>query len=86
MYRFACDEEIDLDELRTRLPRMTDDDLLRPRFGKAAQFMGRDKIPRHVFVVQLDKARAEGRWRQPRKAPSTGNVARLPTGTRMTAL
>lgn len=29
MYRFARDEGIDLDELRTRLGKMTDEDLLR---------------------------------------------------------
>jgi hypothetical protein len=44
LYRFARDEEIDLDELRARLRKMTDDDLL--RFGKAARFMCRDKVPR----------------------------------------
>ena len=53
----ARDEDIDLDEVRTRLRRPTDDDLL--RFGKTARFMCRDKIPRQVFVVQLDEARAD---------------------------
>jgi hypothetical protein len=42
MYRFARDEAIDLDELRTRLRKMTDADLL--RFGKAARFMCRDTM------------------------------------------
>jgi hypothetical protein len=41
LYRFARDEEIDLEELRTRLRKMTDDLL---RFGKAARFMWRDKV------------------------------------------
>ena len=44
MYRFARDEEIDLDKLRARLRRMSDEDLL--RFGKATRFMCRDKSPR----------------------------------------
>jgi hypothetical protein len=64
MYRFARDEEIDLDELRTRLRKMTDEDLL--RFGKAARFMCRDKSPREVFLVQLEEARAEWRRRHPK--------------------
>jgi hypothetical protein len=38
------------DDLRTRLRKMTDDDLL--RFGKAARFMCRDKIPRQVFSLR----------------------------------
>ena len=42
---------------------MTDADLL--RFGKAACFMCRDKAPQHVFVIQLDEARAEWRRRHP---------------------
>ena len=66
MYRFARDEAIDLDELRTRLRKMTDDDFL--RFGKAARFMCRDKVRRHVFVVQADEARAEWRRRHPKSA------------------
>ena len=37
VYRFARDVEVDLDELRTRLRRMSDEKLL--RFGKAARFM-----------------------------------------------
>ena len=42
MYRFARDEEIDLNELRARLRKMTDEDLL--RFGKAARFMCHDTM------------------------------------------
>jgi hypothetical protein len=64
MYRFARNDGIDLDELRTRLRKMTDDDLL--RFGKAARFMCRDKSPRQVFVIQLEEARAEWRRRHPK--------------------
>jgi hypothetical protein len=63
MYRFAQDEVIDQDELRTQLRKMTDEDLL--RFGKAARFMCRDKSPRQVFVIQLAEARAEWRRRHP---------------------
>jgi hypothetical protein len=56
MYRFARNEEIDLDELRAWLRRMSDEDLL--RFGKAARFMCSDKPPRQVFVIQLEEATA----------------------------
>jgi hypothetical protein len=66
LYRFAREEEIDLDELRTRLRKTTDEDLL--RFGKAARFMCRDKVPLQVFVIQLDEARAEWRRRHPKSA------------------
>ena len=59
MYRFACDDGIDLEQLQARLRKMSDEDLV--RFGKAARFMGRDKEPRQVFVIQLEEARAE--WR-----------------------
>ena len=64
MYRFARDEDVDLDELRTRLRRMSDEELL--RFGKAARFMCSDKSPRQVFVVQLEEARAEWKRRHPK--------------------
>ena len=69
MYRFARNEEIDLDELRTRLRKMTDEDLL--RFVKAARFMCRDKSPRQAFVVQLEEARAE--WRR-RRSENSGSI------------
>jgi hypothetical protein len=54
MYRFACNNGFDVEELRTRLRKMNDEDLL--RFGKAARFMCRDKSP---LQVQLEEARAE---------------------------
>ena len=55
---------IDVEQLRARLRKMTDEELL--RFGKAARFMCRDKSPREVFVVQLKEARAEWRRRNPK--------------------
>lgn len=55
MYRFARNEEIDLEELRARLRKMTDDDLL--HFGKAARFMCRDKSPRQVFVHSVGRGK-----------------------------
>ena len=54
----------DLDELRTRLRKMNDDELL--RFCKAARFMCRDKSPRQVFVIQLQEAESEWRRRHPK--------------------
>jgi hypothetical protein len=41
MYRFARDEDIDLHELRARLRKMSDEDLL--CFGKAALLWARTK-------------------------------------------
>jgi hypothetical protein len=60
-------DSIDLDELRARLRKMSDADLL--AFGKAARNMcspaaNLGKPPRHVFVVQLQEARAEWRRRK----------------------
>jgi hypothetical protein len=46
MYRFARNEGIDLEELRARLRKMSDEELI--RFGKAARFMCRDKSPRQL--------------------------------------
>ena len=59
---------IDLDQLRARLRKMTDEQLL--RFGKAARFMCRDKSPREVFVIQLNEARAE--WRRRKRSSGLG--------------
>jgi hypothetical protein len=75
MYRFARDDEIDLDELRTRLRKMTDEDLL--RFGKAARFMCQDKSAREVFVIQLEEARAEWRRRTSVDKPRPGSLGPL---------
>jgi hypothetical protein len=72
MYRFTSDT-IDLDELRTRLRKMNDVELL--RFGKAAKYMcspqaNLGKPPRRSFVLQLEEAQAE--W-QRRKANHKGD-------------
>jgi hypothetical protein len=63
------DAGIDLDQLRQRLRRMSDDELL--QFGKAAKYMcspeaNMGKPPRDVFVVQLKEARLEWRRRYPK--------------------
>jgi hypothetical protein len=64
MYRFARNEGIDLEELRRRLRKMSDEELM--RFGKAGRSLCRDKSPRQVFVIQLEEARAEWRRRHPK--------------------
>ncbi len=63
---------IDLDQLRERLKRFSDQELI--RFGKASRYMcspqaqpfGGKQPPDQVFVVQLKKAREE--WRRRKKA------------------
>jgi hypothetical protein len=67
MYRFACDEEIDL--CRTANTSRQDE-----RFGKAARFMCRDKNPREVFVIQSEEAKAEWRRRHPNGKGGDPNV------------
>jgi hypothetical protein len=63
----------DVEELRARLRKMTDEELL--RFGKAAQFMvtpwaNMGKPPREVFVIQLRECRAEWRRRHSKGNPT----------------
>jgi hypothetical protein len=63
--------DIDLEQLRARLRKMTDEELR--RFGRAARFMcspraNLGKPPRGVFMVQLAEAKAE--W-QNRKQTNT---------------
>ena len=71
MHRFARDVPADVEELRERFRRMSDEQLL--RFGRAAQFMcspgaNGGKPPRKSFVIQLEEAKAEWRRRNPFKA------------------
>jgi hypothetical protein len=61
VYRFT-QEEIDVDELRARLRKMSDAELL--AFGKAARYMcspaaNLGQPPREPFVIQLREARGE---------------------------
>lgn len=64
---------LDVDGLRTRLRKMSDEELR--QFGKAARYMVFPKAnmgqpPREAFVVQLAEARAEWLRRHP-KSPTT---------------
>jgi hypothetical protein len=66
MYSFAS-STVDLNQLRERLRKMNDADLL--RFGNAARFMcspqaNSNEPPRESFVVQLKEAQAEWRRRK----------------------
>jgi hypothetical protein len=66
MYRFTSDG-VDVEELRTRLQRMSDTELL--RFGTAARNMcspaaNLGKSPREAFVIQLEEARTEWQRRK----------------------
>jgi hypothetical protein len=63
--RIALEADLDPDELRERLARMSDRALL--EFGRAAAYMctpyaNLGKPPRKPFVMQLEAARAE--WRR----------------------
>lgn len=67
MYRFAAGGSIDVEELRDRLRRMTDDQLR--SYGKASASMctpkaNLDDPPREVFLMQLHEAGTE--WRRRR--------------------
>ena len=64
MYAFTGDG-VDLEQLRARLRKMSDAELL--RFGKAARNLcspeaNRGKPPRECFVIQLEESRAE--WKR----------------------
>jgi hypothetical protein len=65
----------DVDALRTRLRKMSDDELR--KFGKAARYMvsptaNMGKPPRSTFVLQLEEARAE--WCRRHAVESTRNL------------
>lgn len=65
---FTGENEIDLESLRTRLRKMSDQELL--RFGRAAKSMCSPDAyfgqpPRQAFLIQLDEARKEFRRRNP---------------------
>jgi hypothetical protein len=65
---------LDLDELRKRLRKMSDNDLI--KFGKDCAFLCSPKQdfgkpPDKVWSVQLTEARAE--WRRRHTNPSAGN-------------
>jgi hypothetical protein len=59
MYDLAGENGLDLEALRARLRRMSEQELR--RFGRAARYMcsppaNLDKSPRQVFVIQLREA------------------------------
>jgi hypothetical protein len=62
----AIEDGIDLEQLRARLHKMSDAELI--HFGKAARFMclsaRNEETPRECFVIQLGEARAEWRRRK----------------------
>ena len=71
----AGNTPLDLKQLRARLGRMTEAELL--RFGKAARYMcspraNRGRPPRQEFVIQLQEARAEWRRRRVRDKANFG--------------
>jgi hypothetical protein len=68
MYDFARNGQIDVEQLRERLHKMTDTELL--RFGQAAKYMCSPEAslgqpPRQTYIVQLEEARAEWKRRKP---------------------
>lgn len=75
MNECAREDLFDADDLRERLKRMSDQDLV--RFGKAAAYMvspranfGKPALP--IYVLQLEEARVEWRRRYPKTPAATG--------------
>jgi len=71
-------DTVDLDQLRVRLRKMTDTELI--SFGKAARSMcspdpNMRKPPREVFVIQLREARAE--WKRRKVLATRDNPSQL---------
>jgi hypothetical protein len=65
VYDFAKEGAPDLEQLRARLRKMDNDQLV--RFGRDARYMcspkaNMGKPPRQAFLIQLEEARAE--WRR----------------------
>ena len=74
MYDFAKDAHPDLEQIRARLQKLTDEQLI--NFGQSARYMcspkaNMGKPPLESFLVQLQEARAE--WR--RRHPSSPSVS-----------
>jgi hypothetical protein len=68
LYRFTSSDALNVPELRERLRKMTDTELL--RFAEAAKYMCSPEAsfghpPRHTYVVQLQEARTEWKRRKP---------------------
>jgi hypothetical protein len=68
----AIQTDIDLEQLRARLRKMTDSELR--RFGRAARFMcspgaNLGRPPRECFVIQFEEARAEWKRRKESGGP-----------------
>jgi hypothetical protein len=73
MYRFAAGGPMDVEEVRDRIRRMTDEQLF--SYGKAAAYMRTPKAnlgnpPREAFLIQLHEAHAE--WRRRESVDATG--------------
>jgi hypothetical protein len=64
-------EEFNVYQLRHRLKKMSESELL--RFGQAAKFVCRDRNPPEAFLIQLREARAEWRRRHP-KLPLNASI------------
>jgi len=69
--------ELNVEELRVRLQKMSDDQ--RVKFGKAAAYMCSPKAnlghpPREEFVIQLKEARTEWRKRHPKNSGGEANA------------
>jgi hypothetical protein len=60
----AMESSDEREQLRTRLRKMSDDELM--RFGKAARSLCRDPRCPDIFKRQLEEARGEWRRRHPR--------------------
>ena len=70
----------DLENLRDRLRKMSDDELL--RFGKAARELSKPETslgkPSEVYMTQLREAREEWRRRHPKASEDDNAKANLP--------
>jgi hypothetical protein len=62
MYKFTR-EDTDVEDLRRRLAKMTDEELL--QYGKSAAFMA-GRSSRETWKIQLAECRAEWRRRHPK--------------------
>ena len=84
---FTAENEANLQALRTRLHKMTDQQLL--RFGQTARYMcssgaNLGEPPREIFVVQLREVRTEWQRRNPEVPPSAslGGTEGRPSGSK----
>ena len=71
---FIDQSEFNVEKLRERLRRMSNQELI--RFGRAARSQFKSEPGREVFILQLQEAQAEWRRRNPKDSSASANTSK----------